>query len=97
MALFALCVIRITTVGKPIPKVGNLIISKVFGKLHDTLSVCNSGHSFLPIWCRHPQLGSDTTQFNTLLLKFGIKVFPVVAVLLIVVLPIEHADNANDR
>lgn len=64
-----------------------------FGKFHDSGSIKDIGQSHLSIRCSHFQLVSVINHFNAIFLQFPLQILPVVPVLRVIILCVQHADN----
>ena len=91
----ALTVDGIIAVKEPVKELCRFIIRKVLCQLNDTETIETVGQAFFTVWSSQFQLVSGTNQLRIFLFQFVFEVLPVVAVLGVIRLLIQHSDNID--
>lgn len=87
----------LVAVGEPFNESGCLVIRKTLRQSYDPVIVKHICETEFPIRSKQFQLVSGTNHFIAFVTKLGFQVLPVIAVLGIIILCVEYADNVKYR
>ena len=87
----------LVAVGEPFHESGSLIVRETLRQSYDTVIVKHICEIAFPIRGKQFQLVSVTNQLVSIPAKLSFKILPVIAILCIIILCVEHTDNVKYR